>query len=246
MFMCHFKLYISKPKEGKKMKKVTLATIVALTMSTGIAQADDDDYVIHGSMSVRTDTQLSGSGHTILENCGPSSGNQSATVKVSQDGGNSKAKFKIRDASPDTVYTVWIRIKGKNGLNPAGSPLTGGGATPLAPGTALDGLNAYSPWSDGGVGTPNPTNGFTTDANGDASWIVHLDFPIVGGAYPFQKTATSRPGHEGHANVPTAIANPADAGQADTAFLFRVVSHCTDNAGHGLSPAVREAWFQYP
>ena len=73
------------------------------------------------------------------------------------------------------------------------------------------------------------------------------------GAYPFQLTALDRPNHEGHPNVATAIADPREPGQGfinpndkGTPFLFRVISHCTDQVGHGLSLGTREAWFQYP
>ena len=232
------------------MNKVTpLATLVAIIIGmSSYAQAngedDDDDNVINATLTNRTDTDLSGSGHTILENCGASTGNQFATVKVEQEGGTSKVKFKIRDAVANTVFSVWLRIKGGTGHNSAGSPLTGGGATPLASGTALDGLNDYSPWGIHPAGSMNPTNGFTTDDNGNANWTAYLDFPIFRGAYPFHKTTVSRPGWENVPNVSMAIANPADG--TGGPFLFRVISHCTDNYGHGLSPGVREAWFQYP
>jgi len=232
------------------MKKITLATIVALTMSTGLAQAGDDDddggvYAINTYMTVRTDTQPSGSGDTILANCGASGGNQTAHVKVSQEDGTSKARFRVRNARPNTVYTVWLRVKGGAGFNPGGSTLTGGGATPLAPGSALVGLNDYSPWGLHPVGSTTPTNGFTTDADGDANWTANLDFPLIGGAYPFQDGPTvARPGHDGHINVPTAIVDPRTGNGGP--FMIRMISHCTDGLGHGLSPGTREAWFQFP
>jgi len=228
-----------------KFKATAIAvTLACMTMGSTAVLAggghdddDDDDYVINASMTVRTDTQPSGSGDTILANCGASSGKQTATVKVEQDGGTSKAKFKIRNARPDTVYTVWLRMKGDVGgvaINPNGSPLTNGGATPLAPGSDLPTLISNSPGNNP-AGTPNPVNGFTTDGKGNANWTVHLDFPVQGGAYPFNAVGST----------PTAIVDPT-AANVNAGFLFRVISHCTDNAGHGLSPAVREAWFQYP
>ena len=45
--------------------------------------------------------------------------------------------------------------------------------------------------------------------------------------------------------VPVAIANPMLPGHGGP-FLIRVVSHCSDDVGHGLSPGNREAWFQFP
>jgi hypothetical protein len=232
------------------MKKFKLTLLAGIIIGlSGVAQAGSSE-VIDDDMSRRAPGSTSGSGDTVEANCPVDpSGNAwqgaTATLEVKQKGSDSSVEVEVSGAAPNTLFTVWMRIKGKNGLNSAGSPLTGGGATPMAPGTALDDLNAISPWVDA-AGAPSSANSFTTDADGEAEFEIHLDFPLVGGAYPFQATATSRPGHEGHANVPTAIADPRVDGQGDTPFLVRVVSHCTDSASHGLSPATREAWFQYP
>jgi len=231
-----------------KYKMTTIATVLLGVVSTTVMAGSNkaiDDF-----MSRRGPGSTSGSGDTVEANCAADPGGNAwqgatATLEVKQKGGNSKVEIEVEGAAPNTLFTVWVRIKGKNGLNSAGSPLTGGGATPLAPGSALDALNAISPWVDP-AGAPASANSFMTDAKGDAEFETDLDFPIVRGAYPFQMTATSRPGHEGHANVPTAIADPREPGQEGTPFLIRVVSHCTDGASHGLSPATREAWFQYP
>ncbi|HHJ17671.1 MAG TPA: hypothetical protein ENJ80_13345 [Gammaproteobacteria bacterium] len=231
-----------------KLKMTTLAAALLGVVST--AAMAGSNKAIDDFMSRRGPGSTSGSGDTVEANCATDpSGNAwqgaTATLEIKQKGGKSKVEVEVEGAVPNTLFTVWVRIKGKNGLNSAGSPLTGGGATPLAPGYTLDALNAISPWVDP-AGAPASANSFTTDASGEAEFEIDLDFPVVRGAYPFQMTATSRPGHEGHANVPTAIADPREAGQEDTPFLIRVVSHCTDNMSHGLSPATREAWFQYP
>ena len=160
----------------------------------------------------------------------------------------STAEIEVEGAVPDTLFTVWLRIRGGSNWNTdvngsLGSPLTGGGSTPLAPGSALDDLNAISPWVDP-AGASSSINSFTTDADGDAAFKVDLDFPIVGGAYPFHATTTSRPGFESVPNVGYAIPTPDIS--PGTPYLVRVVSQCSDQVSHGLSPAVREAWFQYP
>ena len=234
-----------------KLKMTTLAAaLLGMGMASGVVLASPSE-VIDDDMTRRGPGSTSGSGDTVEANCAADpSGNAwqgaTATLEIKQKGSGSKAEVEVYDAVPDTLFTVWVRIKGKNGLNsPAGSPLTGGGATPLAPGSELDGLNAISPWVDA-AGAPSSVNSFVTDSDGYADFEIELDFPVVRGAYPFQMTATSRPGHEGHANIPTAIADPREPGQEGTPFLIRVVSHCTDNMSHGLSPATREAWFQYP
>lgn len=234
------------------MTKLKMTALAAALLSMGAVSsaALAGSTVIDAGMTRRGPGSTSGSGDTVEANCpADPSGNawQGATamLEVKQKGAGSTVEIEVEGAAPNTLFTVWLRIKGKNGLNPLGSPLTGGGATPLAPGSALDALNAISPWVNP-TGAPGSANSFTTDVDGDAEFKIDLDFPLVRGAYPFQMTATSRPGHEGHANVPTAIADPREPGQEGTPFLIRVVSHCTDGASHGLSPATREAWFQFP
>jgi len=231
-----------------KLKMTTLAAaVLGMGMASTMALAGSE--VIDADFSRYDPDKASGDKvSTVRNNCGGGVNGfdgASATLELKQKGAGSNVEIEVSGAVPNTLFTVWVRVKGKNGLNPLGSPLTGGGATPLAPGSALDGLNAISPWIDP-AGAPGSANSFTTDANGDAEFEIDLDFPVVRGAYPFQMTATSRPGHEGHANVPTAIVDPREPGQGSAPFLIRVVSHCTDNASHGLSPATREAWFQYP
>ncbi len=236
------------------MKKLELILIAGVIVSmSGLAQASGSKSgskkVIDDDMSRRGPGSTSGSGDTVEANCAVDpSGNAwqgaTATVEVKQKGTGSEVEIEVEGAAPNTLFTVWLRVKGTGGLNPLGSPLTGGGATPLAPGTALDDLNAISPWVVP-AGASSSANSFLTDSKGEGEFEIDLDFPVVGGAYPFQATATSRPGHEGHPNVPTAIADPRVAGQSGP-FLLRVVSHCVDGASHGLSPYVREAWFQYP
>ncbi len=241
------------------MTKLKLTTLAAVLLSMGMAStaalASPSNKAIDEDMTRRAPGSSSGSGDTVEANCATDpSGNawQGATaeLKVKQKGTGSEVEIEIEGAVPNTLFTVWLRIKGSNGLNDTaptvGSPLTGGGATPLAPGSELNALNDISPWVLA-AGAPSSANSFTTDADGDAEFEIDLDFPVVGGAYPFQEmVGPARPGHDGHPDVPTAIADPRATGQSGTPFLMRVVSHCTDNMSHGLSPYVREAWFQYP
>jgi hypothetical protein len=178
-----------------------------------------------------------------------------ASLHVEQAGDQSVAKIKVRNAVPDTVFTVWMRMAGNgpDGSVISPSPMTGGGATPLAPGSALDGLFHYTPPF---AGSSNPTNGFTTDKKGNANFSIALDFPVVGGAYPFQREsadavadwqavrAANGQGPAPGERRPSPVVNPADP-DISGPFLLRVISHCTDQLGHGLSPARCEAWFQY-
>ena len=240
------------------------ATAIAISLaclglgSTAVTAGHDDDdddddmsVVINDYMPRRAPGSTSGSGDTVEANCPTDpSGNDwqgaTATLKIEQEGESSWARIKVRDAVPHTVFTVWMRIKGGAGYNDAGSPWTGGGATPLCSGTEFADLNAISPWNDP-AGAPSSCNSFTTDKNGNATFSADLNFPVVGGAYPFQQSdgAPARPGDADLIpDVPTAIVDPRTGNGGP--FLLRVISHCTDQASHGLSPAVREAWFQYP
>jgi hypothetical protein len=154
------------------------------------------------------------------------------------------------------VFETLLRVLGigpgdENGNNGVfgGSPLTGGGVTPLVPGYALDTVISHTPPFPG---TSNPTAGFTTDAAGNADFEIDLDFPLVGGAYPFQRASDQAVQNLRSAGspfplvrIPSAVANPADP-NISASYLLRIVSHCQDGLAHGLVPGPREAWFQYP
>ena len=231
------------------MKKLEMTLIAGLIAGmSGVAYAGGDDAV-EDDMTRRAAGTTSGSGDTVVGNCGDD-GNawQGATaeLEIEQSGTGSEVNIEVKGAVPNTHFTVWMRVKGGTGFNDAGSPWTGGGATPLCSGTEFADLNANSPWNNADGSEDALCNSFVTDANGNADFETDLNFAVVGGAYPFQQSdgASARPGHDAHADVPTAIVDPRTGNGGP--FMIRVISHCTDNANHGLSPYVREAWFQYP
>lgn len=232
----------------KKFKLTLIAGVLASMSGAALATSND---VVDTDMSRRAAGSTSGSGHTVVGNCGDDGyawQGATAELEIKQKGTGSKVGIGVEGAIPNTLFTVWLRVQGGDGWNRdvngnKGSPLTGGGATPLASGTELDGLNAISPWVDA-AGASYSANSFTTDADGNGEFKADLDFAVVGGAYPFYAATTERPGYELVPKVGYAIPTPATS--PGTPFLLRVISHCTDNASHGLSPATREAWFQYP
>ncbi len=201
----------------------------------------------------------SNSGHTVIDECGGTFDGEdyqgqlpaSARLTSVQIGGRTYLRIVLKNAKPDSLYTAWLRVKGldQDGNAFGGSPLTNGGATPLAPGSKLDELEAISPWNN--PGSANLANGFQTDGNGYGRLILRLDFPLIGGSYPFNKI--SRSSLENIRNlqnasakaIPVAIVNPRDS-HVDSPFAIRIVSHCQDGLGHGLSPANRETWFDWP
>lgn len=202
-------------------------------------------------------TAPSNSGHTVINECNgafdgsdyPGQRSAKARFKIFQSGDRTEVRIFLRNGRPNTLYTVWLRIRGddQDGHSFGGSPLSNGGATPMASGSDLDQLAAD--WI--GPGSQNPVNGFWTNRFGRGALITWLDFPLIGGVYPFNKISTSMLAAI-HANknnaaraTPTAIVDPRNNGVSGP-FLLRIVSHCQDDFSHGLSPANRETWFDYP
>lgn len=234
-------------------------TVIAMSLAllmVSTAGMAGGALVINDNMSRRAPGSSSGSDDTVEANCpADPTGNawQDATAKlrIIQVGEGSSVTLKLRNAVPNTLFTVWLRLRGKgpDGSAIGDSPMTGGGATPLATGTMLDQLLRHSPPFPG---TPNPPDGFFTDHRGYAYHLMFLDFPVVGGAYPFHRASDEAVQDLINAGSgwplerrPSPIVNPADP-DIEGSFLLRVVSHCVDQLGHGLSAGKREAWFQYP
>lgn len=231
-----------------KFSTITTAVLLAGGMAfTGMASAD-----IIANMSRISATANGGNvvGNNVINNCGDAFANASATLHATQDsGGSTQIKIMLKNAAPNTHYTVWVRQKGndQDGNSFGGAPLTGGGATPLAPSSALPALVAD--WI--GAGSDTGANGFTTNAQGKGTLTSTLDFALEGGHYPHNNiTAAALADIRTYKNAgalatPTAIVDPRQSGVSGP-FLIRFVSHCTDQVGHGLSPGAREPWFQYP
>ncbi len=90
------------------------------------------------------------------------------------------------------------------------------------------------------------TNGFTTDAEGNGSVTLDLDFPIAGGAYPFQRYAGFDAGNPAFTRetpnaIPVAIADASSG----VPFTLRLASHCGDNLHNGLVAGPHEPWFDW-
>jgi hypothetical protein len=239
------------------MKRKTLTTAVmillgSLTYSATLL-ASDSDSDVNTSMSRISADAPSGSGATVRGECGggvDGFDSARATIKISTAGGSSKVKIKLRNGKPNTHYTVWLRMKGndQDGNSFGGAPLTGGGATPLAPSSELAVL--IPDWIDPAGSLAPRANGFITNARGNGKLKVALDFPMSSGAYPFNRidaaTLAAAQGKNANAKAtPTAVVDPTEDGVSGP-FLIRMVSHCQDGRSHGVSPANRESWFQFP
>ena len=178
-----------------------------------------------------------------------------ATMRLNERHGTSTLTFRVRNARPETLYTVWVRLLGTDSEgNPyGGSPLTGIPVTPLAPTDELpDQLAATLP----NPGSDTLSNGFRTNRRGNGRLTITVDFPISSGAYPFQRfphwedvkgdialtnaTNVERLGGQPARLLPVAI---TDGIQAPATLL--IASHCVDDTGHGLLPGPHENWFTW-
>ncbi|REK16491.1 MAG: hypothetical protein DWQ40_09760 [Actinobacteria bacterium] len=191
--------------------------------------------------------EVSPSGHSVATDCALDGETEwsaaTARLVISQADGESHVSIKMRDARPTTYFTIWLRLAGtdSNGEKFGTNPLTDGGATPLAPTRDLPTMLAAT---GPGNGTDELANGFWTDENGNANYNILVDFPIVAGAYPFERFPGFDPSDprlpaSNPAIYPVAIAGPQGP------YTLRIVSHCTDEVGHGLQSGPREWWFDW-
>jgi len=165
-----------------------------------------------------------------------------AVLEVMQVGESSMVSVEVMNAKPETYYTIWLRLKGtdSNGNSFGGNPLTDGGATALAPSSELANLLAST---GPGNGNDQQPNGFYTDAEGNASYSIELDFPL-NGAYPFHKFYDFDPTDE-RLPAENPVIHPVAIVGVGGPYTLRIVSHCTDGLGHGLKSGDREWWFDW-
>lgn len=193
--------------------------------------------------------EVSPSGNSVYADCQDGDGapegwlDATASLQIKQADGSSRITIRVRDAKPGAYYTVWLRLGGTDseGDTFGRNPVTGGRATPLAATGDLPDLLAST---GSGNGNDDQPNGFRTDARGHAVFRTVVDFPILAGAYPFQRFADWDPTDErlpidDAAIYPVAIAGPQGP------YTLRIVSHCTDDVGHGLQSGPREWWFDW-
>lgn len=234
------------------LRRLTVLIAIGALLLAIAPPVDADGNRSTGQLSFdrRGPDVVSPSGNSVLADCqAPGAedpagwANASATLNISQSGGHSRVVIRVRDARPETYFTVWLRLGGNdsNGDPFGKNPLTDGRATPLAPTSELPALLAST---GPGNGNDEQANGFRTNRRGDALFRTTIDFPIFGGAYPFQRFPDWDPTDErlpasNPAIYPVAIAGPQGP------YTLRIVSHCTDDVGHGLQSGPREWWFDW-
>ena len=151
-------------------------------------------------------------GQNVAEDCNQAGGTDletwsqaTANIRLKERSGRTKMTFVLRNARPDTLFTVWLRLSGEDSQgNPfGGNPLTGLPVTPLIASRNLPNqLTATPPH----MGSDELSNGFRSDKDGNGRLTLSVDFPITSGAYPFQRF----PDFDEH-NDDVALTNDANA-----------------------------------
>ena len=184
----------------------------------------------------------------MIKNCGGTYDYAKAGLRYEQRNGKTYVRIKVANTVPNTFWTVWLGLDGGST-----SPLTGLPITALGNTSEVGDLAAATPsWrlneaandlgfkGDDGTGSQHVANGFWTDKHGYGEFHAKLDFPLNKGAYQWKEVDGSLP-------------RSAIGGAA---FRLRVVSHCVDQTGHGLSPGLpgealggenkfHEMWFDW-
>lgn len=181
-----------------------------------------------------------------------------AWLFIKQTHGRTWLTIIVTGSRPHALHTVWLRLGDPVTDDTITSPLTGFGATPMVPTDAIRALVDLTPNNgsagatfglkegdladffgpnDGDVGGPggdgfgtrNVANGFYTNRKGWGIFKAHLDFPVIGGAYPFAA-----------ADLRDFEIEPEDFGDKSSVTFkknpFAVVLHCFDEKSHGTLP----------
>lgn len=245
------------------MKRMfSIATLISLGFS-GAAHAENQPMsVVYDGAFPRLDfTTVMPTGQSVAVECQDQNANYpytpydwpdaQAQLTIKQGGSISQVIVAVENAKPETLYTMWVRLRGTDadGDTFGGNPLIGLPTNPDVgiPGNALV-PSDYMPRALAAVHSPvrDPLHGFMSDASGNGSVTIDLDYPIVGGAVPFQKF----PGFDSSDDQLTrndAQAIPvAIVGELSNApFTLRLASHCVDGLSHGLAPGPHEGWFDW-
>lgn len=198
------------------------------------------DTVMPTGQSVAVDCQDEGADHPYRPYDWPDA---RATLEIDQVGTESVVTIEMTGARPDTYYTLWLRLLGTDasGETYGGNPLLGIPGTPLIPSSELDEALTFTGSGNAGLGL---SNGFWSDANGNGLYTTTLDFPIIGGAYPFQNfegfdATDARFPLEKPRAIPVAVVTTG------APFTLRIASHCQSNLNYGLFPGPHEGWFDW-
>ena len=147
-----------------------------------------------------------------------------ASLSIEQTGSQSVVSIEMTGVKPNNYYTMWLRLKGKDtfGNDYGGNPILGIDGTPLIPSSELNEALTFTGAGNAKVGL---SNGFWSDENGNAIFMTTLDYPIIGGAFPFQNFEGFDPTDE-RFPIENPRAIPVAIVTTGAPFTLRVASHC--------------------
>lgn len=243
------------------MRTLKVSLLLVAFFGAGPAQSEEEMQLVYSDTFPRLDFKtVMPTGQSVAVECQDAGANHpyapydwpdaAGTLMIWQGGGNSRVTVAVTGTKPGTLYSMWVRLRGADANGPfGGNPLVsipgkpdiGIPGTPLVPSsylqTALDAVHAP---------IAEPIHGFKSNEQGKGSVTIDLDFPIIGGAYPFNRFD----GFDA-ANPKLTLTNPraipvAIVGASTGApFTLRLASHCVDGKSHGLLPGPHEGWFDW-
>lgn len=170
-----------------------------------------------------------------------------ATMTIEQYATTTNIHIEMTGVKANNYYTMWLRLLGTDaqGTMYSGNPLIGIPGTPLLPSTELDEALAFTGKGNAKVGL---SNGFWSDENGNAIFSTTVDFPMIGGVYPFHKfenfdATDARFTSPFKEDAP--LAHPVAIASTNAPFTLRIASHCESNKNFGLFPGPHEGWFDW-
>ncbi len=224
------------------------AMIVLTLLGTGIAQTSiaaefnrvPIDMKMPTGQSVAIECQDEGADYPYSPYDWPDA---KATLSIEQTGVQTVVSIEMTGVKPNSYYTMWLRLKGTDaaGNDFGGNPILGIPGTPLIPSSELDEALGFTGPGNAKVGL---SNGFWSDKNGNAIFTTTVDFPLIGGAYPFQNFEGFDPTDE-RFPLENPMAVPVAVVTEGAPFTLRVASHCQSNVNYGLFPGPHEGWFDW-
>ncbi len=242
--------------------KTMVTTALATMVIGGAAIADEQMQKVYAGEFPRLDfNTVMPTGQSVAVDCQDDAADHpyrpydwpeaAANLEIWQGGGASKVVVEVNGAKPDTLYTMWVRLRGEDSAGNAfgGNPLIGLPGKPDIgiPGNALV-PTSYMPRALDAVHGPvtDPIHGFWSDAEGSGSVTIELDYPIIGGALPFHRFAGFDPEDPKLTKTNPRAIPVAIVGESNGApFTLRLASHCKDGKSHGLAPGPHEGWFDW-
>ncbi len=174
--------------------------------------------------------------------------NATSTIEIRQINDQSHIKIKVRNAAPNRLWSVWfLHIGSFNPLRGRKTPVMAMINPPeivkaIKTTPVVDLVKALKPYGDAkSKGTQDTSDLFRTDSQGNGEWEKWMNFTVIKGAYPYNETSKLIKKAFG---VTIKGLKPLPTSYKPNRTKISVVSHCDDDAGHGITSYKDERWFQ--